>query len=80
MSMNIGAEDGSIPANVSENMRADRHRRVGEAGGGGEVVGRADVGGHRSRYELEPLGSHQCEDQGDQTDCGDHLSEPEVSC
>src|SRR5262249_60201874 len=46
---------------------ADRHRGVGEGGGGGEPVRRPDVAGDRGGGEAGTSGVGETEDQHDQT-------------
>ena len=56
---------------------SDGHGRVGERGGGGEPVGRADVGADGGRRDGRPAGPDQREDEQHQAAGGDDLAEPE---
>ena len=58
MTMNIGADDGSMPAKRVGQRAGDRDGRVGEAGRGGEPVGAADPDADGERHDV---GRARCE-------------------
>ena len=73
--MKGGTEEGAMPGEGVREHPADGDRRVGEAGGGGEEVRRADVGADRRRGGPGPARPGQREDHQDQPEGGDDLGQ-----
>ena len=75
--MNIGADDGLMPAKLSDSVRAIGHGRVGEAGRRREPVGAADPDADGERHGVGAAGADAAVDDEQQPDGGDDLGEPQ---
>ena len=75
ITMNIGMEPGSMPANVLLRVRVTDTAGVGERGRRREPIGTADVGGDRSGRECISTGAHEREDQEDEAEGCNDLAE-----
>ena len=76
---NAGADDGSIPANVSDNVLAAVTRRVGEARRRCEEVRAADVRADRERRGGRAARSDDAEHDEQQAEGCDDFREPEAA-
>ena len=68
---------GAMPAKVSENIRADRDGRVGEAGRAGEPVGGGDVAADGVGHRLGPAAPQAAEDDQHQAEGRHDLAQPQ---
>lgn len=75
--MNIGADDGLIPAKVFDRVRAIVTGWIGEAGRRREPVGTTDPNADGERHRLVAAGADTPMDHQEQSNGRDHLGEPE---